>query len=265
MRALTWEEFNAVRDIIREKRAVIDLVLNRLAAVHECITQRAEAGELETAVRPIAGGPTRPLESWMWNGRVEPRFYWCQMSLQKPFGAAIEGDGFSYIFVSRPALDRLLRRLKSEDEPQEEQPSAPPIPLPSATRAPRCEAGSEVSDMEEPAPAFAESAAPVEPSAGSMGAPKQNLTAGPGKQRRKAAGGARPQYAWARIEKKAFELLDHYGGISPDEPELSSQEALVTMLLQFCTSEFGREPVPSTMRKYASKWIVEYDGGKRSV
>lgn len=158
------------------------------------------------------------------------------MSRERPFSPPssyrpslpISGE-FHWVYVETASLDRVL---------------APPSA--ATTEAPV-----------EPSPQ-------TEPSAGATGAPKQNLTAGPGKQRRKGPG-PRPRYEWPRIEKKAFELLDHYGGISPDEPELPSQEALVTKLLQFCGSEFGREPVPSTMRTYVTKWIVEYEGGKRSA
>lgn len=84
--------------------------------------------------------------------------------------------------------------------------------------------------------------------------------------KKKAAGGKRgpkPKYEWDQIRREALRLLDHYGGVSIDEPELDSQEALVRRLLSFSEDRWSRAPSESTMRERVSVWIAEYNSGSR--
>jgi hypothetical protein len=96
---------------IANKRAEADKVALRLAAVQNYIVRNAEAGIIETASRPIAGGKMEPIESWMWNGDCSARFFWCQISRRKPFGYAVGGDDFLFVFLTRSSLDRAVESL----------------------------------------------------------------------------------------------------------------------------------------------------------
>jgi hypothetical protein len=123
----SFSEFSAALADIKRRNAELKPIFDRLRAVHECIIIRAESGELETAVRK-PGGEMHHLPPRIWNGRVEQRFFWCRMSVRKPFGLAMDGDAFDWIFIPRPSLDALLRSLDGSAPDAEIAPS-PALPV----------------------------------------------------------------------------------------------------------------------------------------
>ncbi len=43
--------------------------------------------------------------------KLRPRFAWCQMSLDSPFGDGIGGKGYGYIFIERASLEKFLSEI----------------------------------------------------------------------------------------------------------------------------------------------------------
>jgi hypothetical protein len=55
-----------------------------------------------------------------------------------------------------------------------------------------------------------------------------------------------------------FGLFEEHGLPDPDDPEFSSNEAVVNRVLAFCQREFKKEPAASTVRIYVPRWISAY-------
>lgn len=92
----------------------------RFASVVAATRRAALAGDLVTALRPVAGGmPGDPLPSHLWNTEsVKPRFHFCQMSPSDPFGNGLAGPRHQYIFVSRESLDKFIAKIAPTPEPE---------------------------------------------------------------------------------------------------------------------------------------------------
>lgn len=80
-----------------------------------------------------------------------------------------------------------------------------------------------------------------------------------GRRQRRRKGGAKPQFPWARIKDQCFEILNDYGGITPDDPEMNSRNKLVSKLQEWCLKEIKREPGASTLKDRLSQWIPEWE------
>jgi hypothetical protein len=59
---------------------------------------------------------------------------------------------------------------------------------------------------------------------------------------------------WEKIETKCYELMDHNGDFTPDDPEWDCQARLEKALMDFC-QPFGREPGGSTLREKLPGWL----------
>jgi hypothetical protein len=91
----------------------------RARVIEKDIIKRCESGELLAAVRPTRGGAMTSVPAHYWNGAdPAPRFYGCQMSMTDPFGRAVAGDGYSYIFVQHASLEKLLLSQPFSAKPQ---------------------------------------------------------------------------------------------------------------------------------------------------
>ena len=74
----------------------------------------------------------------------------------------------------------------------------------------------------------------------------------------RSAAGRKPGYDWDRIREFVFELFEENGLPDPDDPEFSSQEAVVNRVLEYCQRELNREPGVSTVRERVKGWIAAY-------
>jgi hypothetical protein len=86
-------------------------------------------GHLISALRPIAGGNmSAPLDPNAWNTeRAGARYFWCQMDPGDPFGAAVGGDRYQYIFLARTSLDRFTESIgKNESTLRDDNSAKPP-------------------------------------------------------------------------------------------------------------------------------------------
>jgi hypothetical protein len=107
IKRLTNEQWAAATELhIRVSEAIDLRGSKRFAEVQKAIVRSAEAGKLETAIRPIPGGDFTPVPASWWNSeRLEVRFEMCQMNPNDPFGYGVAGDSFCWIFVSRKSLN----------------------------------------------------------------------------------------------------------------------------------------------------------------
>jgi hypothetical protein len=89
------------------------------------IARLCESGELQTALRPEAGGQMTDVPAHWWNTeRWKVRFVMCQMTAHNPFGMGFAGEGYCWIFVTRTSLDRFLLGAKSPS-PEAERATLP--------------------------------------------------------------------------------------------------------------------------------------------
>jgi hypothetical protein len=110
----TSEEWAAARATVQHEHDTRLPALQRLAAVQKEIVKRCEAGELVSAIRPVAGGAMREVPRDWWNTeKWHSRFVMCQLNPRKPFELGIAGDNYCWIFVTRQSLDAYLRSRAS--------------------------------------------------------------------------------------------------------------------------------------------------------
>jgi hypothetical protein len=121
------EEWRDGIDFAHAANASINAQRGRFSAVRTAIAKAGLAGELDMALRQVAGGNVGPvLPVHVWNTeRYQQRFHLCQMSPSDPFGLGLAGPGFQYIFVSRESLDKFLSKL-APPAPKTETPALRP-------------------------------------------------------------------------------------------------------------------------------------------
>ncbi|WP_202332663.1 hypothetical protein [Mesorhizobium sp. L-8-3] len=109
--AFTSEEWDAGLEIANRLDAEHAEARMRFMNTKAEVTNGLRTGQLQSVLRPKAGGSFgRPLSPDLWNTeRVEERFFWCQMNPSSPFGNAVGGDSFQYIFVGREGLEQYVR------------------------------------------------------------------------------------------------------------------------------------------------------------
>jgi hypothetical protein len=117
----TWATYERSCDEIeRSFRAMRAEVVRMLA-------QASEAGDLTTALRPKRGGKLTDLEPYFWSTEhVEARFEHCKMSLNDPFRTKGLLPDPCWIFIKRDTLDRLLKRLASNNSLADNKPFSLP-------------------------------------------------------------------------------------------------------------------------------------------
>jgi hypothetical protein len=76
--------------------------------------------------------------------------------------------------------------------------------------------------------------------------------------RKRSAAGAKPKYDWERIKAFVVSELKEHGVPDPSDPDLPSNEALVTRVLTLCHTERRSEPSVSSVRSYVKRWVDEY-------
>jgi hypothetical protein len=59
------------------------------------------------------------------------------------------------------------------------------------------------------------------------------------------------------VKKFVFELLEHHGLPSPDDPELLNNAALERLVASFCQVN-GWHPAESTVRRYVVEFVEEW-------
>jgi hypothetical protein len=67
--------------------------------------------------------------------------------------------------------------------------------------------------------------------------------------------GPKPDFDWEKIEAECYDLMDHNGDFTPDDPEWGCQARLEEALMKFCQDKWGREPGPSTLRERLPEWL----------
>jgi hypothetical protein len=85
-------------------------------------------------------------------------------------------------------------------------------------------------------------------------------------KRRKANSGRKPTFVdahWRVLKTEAFRLLDHYGGLSKDDPEFNSKNKFIAMLLAFAQNnprfkDVGA-PERTSMQPYVDLWLREWE------
>jgi len=84
----------------------------RYSAVQSKIAAWSRAGELETAWRAKAGGQEIIIPKEWWNIDVlSPRFDFCQVNPNAPFGEGNTGEDFGWIFATRESLLKAVAGL----------------------------------------------------------------------------------------------------------------------------------------------------------
>lgn len=81
------------------------------ASIARTIAEQSELGNLMTALRHRAGGRMNALDRDVWNTEYfGPRFFRCQMSLDRPFEdpARVSVGSCYWIYVTRESLDRYI-------------------------------------------------------------------------------------------------------------------------------------------------------------
>ena len=111
-----WREGLALARGLDQKQAPLR---ERFATVQRAIVDGLAEGRLISVVRPLAGGGfSEPLEATLWNTeRIGSRFFWCQMDPKRPFGPAVGGDRYQYIYIAASGLEQLLRRRAHQGDP----------------------------------------------------------------------------------------------------------------------------------------------------
>jgi hypothetical protein len=71
------------------------------------------------------------------------------------------------------------------------------------------------------------------------------------------------------LRQKAFELLDHHGGLNDNDPDFRSKEQLIGALLSFAASKdkmFAKVPGRTTLQPHVDEWLEAWKEQKnRSV
>lgn len=79
------------------------------------------------------------------------------------------------------------------------------------------------------------------------------------KPRTKGRPGAKPTYDWESARQHLFELLEHHGWPTPDDPEWSNQASMEKAIADwFASRNPDRQPVASTVRRYVSKFAEDW-------
>jgi hypothetical protein len=71
----------------------------------------------------------------------------------------------------------------------------------------------------------------------------------------RAKPGPKPDFELGEIEAKCYDLMDHNGDFTPDDPDWDCQARLETALMKFCQETRGREPGASTLREKLPEWL----------
>lgn len=107
----TAEEWQAAHQTAQRLDAERLVSRRRFDVVVREIANQIADGILKYALRDARGGTISSTlcSPDLWNTEsISPRFYWCQMNRENPFGVAVGGDGFQSIFIERATLDRFL-------------------------------------------------------------------------------------------------------------------------------------------------------------
>jgi hypothetical protein len=70
--------------------------------------------------------------------------------------------------------------------------------------------------------------------------------------------GPKPDFNWGKIEGKCYDLMDHHGDFTPDDPDWDCQARLEEALMKFCQETEGRQPAPSTLREKLPGWLLTW-------
>lgn len=108
---LTEADWDVGMSIADELNAKYETARIRFTQVKSTMVNAIVSGQLQSFLRPIEGGAFEgPIKPELWNSeRVGARFVWCQMNPLKPFGIAVGGDDFKYIYVAGDSLGAFVR------------------------------------------------------------------------------------------------------------------------------------------------------------
>lgn len=82
------------------------------------IAMRCESRQINSAFRYVEGGEMLDINPICWNtDNLDPRFALCQLDPRNPFGSAISGDHFGWIFLEREDLERFLLSQPFAEKP----------------------------------------------------------------------------------------------------------------------------------------------------
>lgn len=78
---------------------------------------------------------------------------------------------------------------------------------------------------------------------------------------KRGKGGRKPTYDWAAAREHIKEKFQHHGALSPDDPDWSCQADVEREIQRFFFDRIGREPVLSTAREKARRFIQDLGSG----
>ena len=105
---ISIDERKVASGFVNQQNAKAESAIDRFTSVQNAIVEHAIAGKLATAYRAMVGGEFYPIPAIWWNTeRLKPRFTFCRINPDDPFGA----NGKAWIFVSRVDLERMLQHL----------------------------------------------------------------------------------------------------------------------------------------------------------
>ena len=109
---LSTEQWKVAAELSAKEVMQRGPVLQRQQAVVREIVRRCEAGELMSYGRPVKGGNLADLSRATWRTELlAARVTQCQINPSDPFGSGIGGVNYSYIFLGRLSLDKLIGSL----------------------------------------------------------------------------------------------------------------------------------------------------------
>jgi hypothetical protein len=101
----------------------VRFVRDRAAEARQTTALLCESQALRTFGRPVEGGSLHAIDPRWWRTeRLEPRFTWCQLNPNDPFGYAIGGDRFWLIFVEKDSLETVIANHAASLRAEEGQP-----------------------------------------------------------------------------------------------------------------------------------------------
>lgn len=75
-------------------------------------------------------------------------------------------------------------------------------------------------------------------------------------------GGRKPDVAEETIDRLVFELMDHHGEFSADDPEWNAQARLEDKVRTLAVQQTGKDPSTSTVREYVRKSLKKWRAQK---